>query len=151
MKKLNPQLTAVRDARLGLKIADLTFKRALINAANAGESQRAIGRAASISQPAVGNHLANSKYIRPIPEGFSGSDPVEICQRYHLGQLTEEQLFDELTRWEYAPIPEAAHVLDEPPHEPGTWEDVLVATNMDYISTEQYARLLHMMEEDNPH
>ena len=151
MKKLNPQLTAVRDARLGLKLADLTFKRALIDAAKAGEAQRSIGHAAAISQPAVAQHLANSEHIRPLVEGFSGADPVEICQRYHLGQLTEEQLFDELTRWEYAPEPEAAHTLDEPPYEPGTWNDVLVATNMDYISEEQYARLLHIMEEDSPH
>ena len=151
MKKLNPQLTAVRDARLGLKLAELTFKRALIDAANAGESQRAIGHAASISQPAVTQHLANSGHIRPTLEGFSGADPLEICQRYYLGQLTEEQLFDELTRWEYVPDSDPEHLLDEGASVSGTWNDVLVATNMDYISEEQYARLFDMMEDDRPH
>lgn len=151
MKRLNPQLSTVRDARLGLKLAELTFKRALIGAASGGESQRSIGHAASISQPAVAQHLANSGHIQPALEGFSGADPLEICQRYYLGQLTEEQLFNELTRWEYAPEPEAAHILDEPPYEPGTWNDVLVATNMEYISEEQYARLFQMMNDDSPH
>ena len=38
-----------------------------------------------------------------------------------------------------------------PPYEPGTWNDVLVATNMEYISEEQYARLFQMMNDDSPH
>lgn len=151
MKKLNPQLTAVRDARLGLKLAELTFKRALIDAAKAGEAQRAIGHAAAISQPAVAQHLAHSGHVRPVPQGFSGADPLEICQRYYLGQITEDRLFDELTRWEYIPDPEPEHLLDEGASISGTWNDVLVATNMDYISEEQYARLFDMMEDDRPH
>lgn len=151
MKRLNPQLSAVRDARLGLKLAELTFKRALIGAASGGESQRAIGHAASISQPAVAQHLANSGHIRPVPEGFSGADPLEICQRYYLGQITEDRLIDELTRWEYVPDPAPEHPLDEGATIPGTWNDVVVATNMEYISEEQYARLFQIMNDDSPH
>lgn len=150
MKKVSPQLTVVRDARLGRKIAELTFKRALIGAVSAGESQRAVGHAAGISQPAVAQHLANSGQIRPVSEEFSGADPLEICQRYHLGHLTKKQLFDELTRWEYAPDPGPVHSLDEGTSIPGTWNDVLVATNMEYVSEEQYTRLFQIMNDDSP-
>lgn len=150
MKKVSPQLTVVRDARLGLKIAELTFKRALIGAASADESQRTVGHAASISQPREAQHLANSGQIRPVPEGFNGADPLEICQHYYPGRITEDRLFDELTRSEYAPDPGPEHSIDEGASIPGTWNDVLIATNMEYVSEEQYARLFQLMNDDAP-
>ena len=80
--------------------------------------------------------------------GFSGANPYEIAQRYHLGYISEQQLMDELSRWEYLPEPEPEHILDDGgPNPPGTWDDIVRAHRNELISEEQYARLLALLSE----
>lgn len=51
--------------------------------------------------------------LQPIREGFSGADPYEIALRYAAGQITREQLIDELSRWEYTPDRYPPEPLDD--------------------------------------
>lgn len=98
-----------------------------------------------MAQPSVSNHLANSSQVPQVTKGFSGADPYEIVQRYHLGYISEEQLMDELSRWEYAPEPEPEHICDDGgPNPSGTWDDVVRAHRSKFISDEQYKKLLEL-------
>jgi hypothetical protein len=38
-----------------------------------------------------------------VRAGFSGASPYEIAERYSAGEITREQLVEELVRWEYRP------------------------------------------------
>ncbi|MCG7443385.1 hypothetical protein [Dermabacter vaginalis] len=97
---------------------------------------------------ALARRLANASRVPQATKGFSGADPYEIAQRYHLGYISEEQLLDELSRWEYLPEPEPEQILDDGgPNPPGTWDDVVRAHRHKLISDEQYNRLLALDDE----
>lgn len=102
--------------RAVLEVARIDYRRELRKLLDAGHTQTEIARALRISQPAV-SKAAKTLDSTPEPApGFSGAGPYEVCQRYGAGLIGREQLVDELSRWEYTPIPQ------------GEWyEDVLVA------------------------
>jgi len=73
-----------------------------------------------------------------------------VCQRYAVGEITRDQLVDELTRWEYVIPPKVEYdyfddLREEPP---GSFNDVLLARNAGLIDDDIYGRLLDVFAED---
>jgi hypothetical protein len=113
-------LNQVVAARARMELASLDFKRSIQNAAE-HLRQKTIAEWARLSEPRVSQIIHRTDRIRP---GFSGASPTEVAQRYAVGEISEQQTVDELSRWEYRPMP-AADPFDET-WDPGsgTWLEV---------------------------
>lgn len=74
---------------------------------------------------------------RPL-EGFSGSTPYEICERFAAGLIEESQLIDELVRYPYVPgrTTDGYDSLIVDP--PGTWSEVSTAARHGLIGDDVY-------------
>lgn len=83
-----------------------------------------------VTEPVLEALLLEATEVEPVSEGFSGGNPYEIAQRYAIGQLTREEVVDELSRWPYEP--------DEwegwEGYTPGTWSR--------YVSPARHAELI---------
>lgn len=88
-------------------------------------SQTELARALGVSQPAVSGRLRKAADVPPVREGFSGSDPYEIAQRYAAGLISREQVVEELSRWEYRPA-DRGDGVDWGSYEPGEWYEFVV-------------------------
>lgn len=66
--------------------------------------------------------IAQAASLADAPKGFSGADPYEIAQRYASGQLTRDQVIDELSRWPY--VPSESHGWEG--YTSGTWEKFVI-------------------------
>ncbi|WP_157550715.1 hypothetical protein [Microbacterium sp. Root553] len=71
-------------------------------------------------------------------EGFSGSTPYEICERFAAGLIEESQVIDELVRYPYAPggTTDGYDSLIVDP--PGTWSEVSTAARHGLIGDNVY-------------
>lgn len=129
--------------RAVLEVARIDYRRELRKLLDAGYTQTAVARALRISQPAV-SKAAKTLDSTPEPApGFSGATPYEMCQRYGAGLIDREQLIDELSRWEYTPIPQGEwyeDVLVDPG--PGSWLEVQHAADEGMIDGETYDEAL---------
>ncbi|MBT2263399.1 MULTISPECIES: hypothetical protein [Rhodococcus erythropolis group] len=65
-------------------------------------TQMEVGEALGISQPAVSKSLKKAKIEPCVPEGFSGSEPREIVALYVIGEISRDQMIDELSWWDCA-------------------------------------------------
>lgn len=90
-----------RTLRQQVHLNQLDYRRELSRLASLSGTQREWAKALGISQPSLSSALKTARTVSPVRPGFSGADPYEVCQRYALGELTREQLIDELTRWDY--------------------------------------------------
>lgn len=126
-------------SRRQVEVATLDYRRALKHLDREGRPQAEVARVLGVSQSALSQSL---KVARKVPEavpGFSGAGPYEICQRYSLGQLTREQLIEELGRWEYTPIPEPEWLEDIVASPgPGSWREVQKAHREGLIDDATY-------------
>ena len=84
-----------------MKVDQLDYRRSLSKLNSFGVSQRRIARDLNISQPSLSSALKTAEKVPALRPGFSGADPYEICLRYSVGDLTQEQVVDELVRWDY--------------------------------------------------
>lgn len=96
-------LNNARRARARRELGGLDYIRAVRSAVEAGAGQRDIARALGIAQPSVSQLLkqADSRGVKPIPEGFSGASPYEVAERYAAGDIDRETLIRELSSWPY--------------------------------------------------
>jgi hypothetical protein len=97
-----------------------------------------------ITQPAVSQQLKVAlKLLDPL-EGFSGATAYEVAQRYAAGEISRDQVVDQLSRWTYEPRPKTAGVLDDLlPEVEGTFEDVGRALDDHLIDADLYDEVLH--------
>lgn len=135
--ELPPQMRAVQRNRVREQIAHLDYLRSLAVAAH-GAAQRQLADVLGISQAAVSKTLRSARAVPPVREGFSGAGPYEIAQRYAAGELTREQVVDELVRWQYEPMPRTDGWDDLLVIEPGTFEDVAQARRHGLIEDSVY-------------
>lgn len=136
-------LKPVARARMIRDLSDLDFKRALVAEINSGTTQQEVARSARMSQAAISQHLKNARTIDFPKPGFSGSTPLEVCERYAAGQISREQAKEELVVWPYLPIPEPENFFDDGgPVPPGTWDDVIIAADRGYIDEALYSEIL---------
>lgn len=132
-------LERARVARVTERIAHVDFVRAVVEAAAGGASQTEIARELHVSQPAVSQLLASAvRSVGVVPEGFSGSTPYEIAQRYAAGRISREQVIDELARWPYR-SGKPSDGVDWLTFEPGEWnEQVVPALDGGLLDDETY-------------
>lgn len=94
----------LRQARARLEVDRIDYNRVLRKTAQT-QSQVSLAVALKVSQAAVSKALSRAQAVPDPRPGFSGASPYEIAQRYAAGELTRDQVIDELTRWPYDPSP----------------------------------------------
>lgn len=107
------------------QVATLDYRRAIKQLDEQGRTQVEVARALRLSQPALSSALKAARKVPDVMPGFSGAGPYEICQRYAIGQVGRERLLNELSRWQYTPIPQPQwldDVVSDPG--PGSWAEV---------------------------
>ena len=137
-------LDHVRGSLEKIKLAELDFHRALNTAAHTGVDHRDLAKAARMSPRELSLALDRNYAVRDIAEGFSGSGPYEIAQRYAAGEIDRAQVIEELRRWPYAPMPDIGPLDDFIPDAPGSSEELTAAYCQDLIDRS-------IMEEVLPH
>lgn len=127
-KREESSLRELMVARSRVEVADLQYKRRLKKLRRGQDkqvSQSKVARRLHISQPALSKALKASEGVEDVPEGFSGASPREICQLYAIGELSREQLIDELSRWQYPAVIKFADDWDNLSFSPpGSWDEV---------------------------
>lgn len=97
----NPVLRKAQRLAAQRAVAEIDLLRvlpALVAEASASEVARDLG----VTTEALREMLDRALLLSPPAPGFSGADPYEIAQRFAVGQLSREQLVEELSRWPYA-------------------------------------------------
>ena len=120
---LDPQKIAMYRQNL----QQLDSRRVLKNKIESGMSPQEANESAGFSEEELNTNMQALPGVRPVKPGFSGAGPEEICTRYAIGALTNEQLADELTRWDYN-----VHAQWNPYHEfrffmPGSYDELVMA------------------------
>jgi len=113
-------LNQVVAARARMELASLDFKRTIQDAAE-HLRQKTIAEWARLSEPRVSQIVHRTDRLRP---GFSGSSPTEVAQRYAAGEISAQQTVDELSRWEYRPMPAVDPFNETWDPGKGTWLEV---------------------------
>lgn len=132
---------AAKSRRL-MEVTKLDYRRALKHLAGA-VPQVEIARTLGITQPTLSSNLKTARTVPEAVPGFSGAGPYEICQRFAADLIEREQLVDELTRWEYTPIPEGEWFEDPMPSPgPGSWREVVNAVDEGLIDDATYDEVL---------
>lgn len=93
-----PLLSAVRRLRHRHIIDRLDYLRGLRQLAS-GMTQADLARELGLTQPSISSALKSAAKIADPPAGFSGASVYEIAQRFTAGELTREDLVDQLSRW----------------------------------------------------
>lgn len=91
-----------RRARSRSAVSQLDYLREL-RRLSGSLSQVELARSLGVTQPTIWSSLKTAAKVPDPRVGFSGADPYEIAQRYAAGDLTREQVIDELARWDYRP------------------------------------------------
>lgn len=145
-----PEIQWVAKKRAEMELAQLDYQRAVGQALRSDASKR------DVSWIARGGHhpgsTTNEAFDRaervddPVP-GFSGASPYEICQRHAVGQLTRDELKDELTRWRYGACGTTDGYDWLAIDEPGSWADVEAALHHGVIEASLYDEVLDSFAE----
>lgn len=133
-----------RRLRQRVNLDQLDYRRELLRLRALGASQRELSKVLGISQPSLSSAMKTAVKVPPPRPGFSGADPYEVCQRHAVGELTREQLIDELTRWDYATVAVGEHDYfdDLRFSTPGSFGDVAQAFDDGLIDAEAYDAVL---------
>lgn len=127
MAAVSAELRGVLVARTRIELANLDYRRIVKRLVAEGHTQGAIAQAVGVSQPAVAQILRRSKDVAFPVEGFAGAGPLEICQRYAVGELEHDEAVAQLARWDY-PAAEPPVFGDDLSWEPpGGWDEVELA------------------------
>lgn len=82
-------------------------------------------------------HFGSGPDSMPL-DGFSGSTPYEICERFAAGLIDESQVLDELVRYPYVPGGSTDGYDSLIADHPGTWSEVASATRHGLIDQRAY-------------
>lgn len=122
------EMDAVRatlKARHRREMAELDYRRGVVVLQGQGLSQTRIAELLGVKQPTINRVIERAQSIAMPRQGFSGSDPFEICERYAADVIDRPQLVEELVRWEYAPRGTLADELEDLTVDPvGSFGDV---------------------------
>lgn len=115
--------------------------RALKTYLEAGVPPEEANRRAGFLAADLAANMQAVQGVRPVPHGFSGTGPEEICTRYAIGELSRERLLDELTRWKYN-----MHAQWHPYHEfrffmPGSYDELVLAFYKNIIDVQELTDL----------
>ncbi|MFZ4843983.1 hypothetical protein [Mycetocola saprophilus] len=119
-----------RKFRQRLDLDQLDYRRELVRLIELGASQNQLSRVLRITQPSLSSAMKTAVKVTRPREGFSGADPYELCQRFAVGELTREQVTEELSRWDYVaaqPVENQDYFDDLRFSKPGSFDDVVRA------------------------
>lgn len=133
----DPELVMIRRLRNRRAVDRLDELRA-IRSASRRLRQGDLAREVGLSQAAVSKAITLAAQVPDLAAGFSGATPYEIAQRYAAGELTEDQVVDELGRWPYAQG-DPGDGVDWLTFEAGEWALVERALSEHLISEAIYA------------
>jgi len=110
-------------------------------------SERELSVALTVRPETIRDVLEEAGRLPAVRDGFHGGDPIEIVNRFVAGQITHEQVVDELTRWPYAP----SHQLDGPLDDilgtvPGSFDDVARTARAGLLPPDVYIEILDRRE-----
>ncbi|WP_143556664.1 helix-turn-helix domain-containing protein [Sanguibacter antarcticus] len=111
----------LRAARARQAVARLDYLRG-VRALSRRVTQVELARVLGVSQSAVSRTLSEEAKIPPVRAGFHGGGPVEVIQRFMTGELSREQVVDELVSWPYE---QAVATGVEGPPIGGSFDDVV--------------------------
>lgn len=142
---------ALRAARARQSVARLDYLRGLRDVTRSGlATQSAIARELGISQSAVSQNLQEEAKLPPVLDGFHGADPQEVIARFAAGDLSREQVVDELVRWPYAPSDELDGPMDDVlVNVRGSFDDVEDAAVSGVLPADVYGEILARLAEQN--
>ena len=134
-----PSVQRARALRHRRELDRLDYLRTLRELAGSMR-QEEIARQVGVSQAAVSKALASARSVPAVPESFSGASPYEIAERFAVGELTREQVVDELSRWPYDSSATSdgydALIVDQPGTH--TWAEVERAVDDGLIDDDIY-------------
>lgn len=134
-------------AKVRRDLADLDYRRKVVDASAGGRKQVEIARATGTTQGNVSHLLSPGKRPTPVLRGFHGATPYEVCQRHAAGQLTDDELVNELGRWPYLDADtrtDGYNSLLVPVS--GSFDDVDLALDQGLIPEELYGRIYEAIE-----
>ena len=135
-----------KQIRILMEMKKLDHQRILLTLFERGLDPLAIAKLIRVSRPDVEAALvqAQEEKVEQARPGFSGASPREVCKRYAIGELTREQVIDELIRWEYKEIPEEEYDYfdDIRPIVRGSFQDVESAEYNKLIDLEIYGEVV---------
>ena len=135
-----------KQIRILMEMKKLDHQRILLTLFERGLDPLAIAKLIGVSRPDVEAALvqAQEEEVEQARPGFSSTSPMEVCKRYAIGELTREQVIDELIRWEYEEIPEEEYDYfdDIRPIVPGSFQDVESAEYNKLIDLEIYGEVV---------
>jgi len=129
-----------RRLRVRAHLAQLDYLRALLVAADEGYSHGEVARRLGLSQPAVSKAIKRAAASPPVLEGFSGSRPYEIAERFAVGDINRETAVAELAAWPYAPG-DPGDGVDWMTYEPGEFEEVTQALRDGLLDDATYSAI----------
>lgn len=142
IEQLQKAVVPLHAARARQAVARLDYLRGM-RRLTVEATQVDLARALGISQPAVSQALKEEARLAPVPEGFHGGDPEEIIQRFAAGEISREQVVDELARWDYPPGDELDGPLDDIIGEvPGSFDVVVRAARTGVLPGDVYDAIL---------
>ncbi|WP_180357948.1 MULTISPECIES: helix-turn-helix domain-containing protein [Actinomycetes] len=124
------------------EIVDMDERRAMLQLAAGGVSQREIAALLGVTQPTVNGILKRAANLPQPAEGFSSATPMEACKRYAAGLLARDQLVDELVRFPYAAV-ERDPFDDFSADPPGAWSEVEDAEGLGLIEEDVYEEIFN--------
>ena len=121
------------------ELARLEKMRAVLDAVEAGWSQREIARLIGVEQPEI-SRLLKAARLRPEVRERT---PREVMLRCAAGEIANEQMMRELEDWDYTfgGPPEDDPVADS--YVPGSWDQIERAA--DLLSDDDYQRLVEVI------
>ena len=142
LEDLREAAAPVRAAKARQIVARLDYLRGLRQMVQQA-TQADVGHVLGVTQPAVSLLLKDEAKLPAVPEGFHGGDPEEIITRFTAGELTREQVIDELVRWPYAKSSELDGPLDDIfVTAPGSFDMVVRAARRGVLPMDVYDEIL---------
>jgi len=132
-----------------LELGEIDYRRELARLVSSGMSVRELGLAMKLRESILVSQLEAAKKIDPVRPGFSGGSPREICLRYKAGQVSRDQVIDQLVHWDYVPRkPVEDPYSDLRFYTPGSIDDVVQAFRDGIIDDETYDTILTTVSND---
>ncbi|WP_402377944.1 hypothetical protein [Isoptericola rhizosphaerae] len=111
MTTIDDDVREVLAMRAKRDLAGVKYARRVRELLQSGKyTQVTLAKQLRVSQAAVSKMV---KAVADVPEGFHGATPYEIAQQYAAGELTREQVLDELARFPYDQHPSVDDLLDD--------------------------------------
>lgn len=147
IEQLQKAAVPLHAARARQTVARLDYLRG-VRGLSGQATQTELARVLGVSQPAISKALKESSTLPPVLEGFHGADPSEIIARFAAGDITREQVVDELSRWPYKPTDKLDGPLDDIlGYVPGSLDDLARAMSAGILPADVYVEILDRLED----